>query len=387
MKMLCKAALVCCVLACSFVCIAVEEEPAPLALPFRPSAAEEIDYSQRRGEPVKIRATRQLKITAGKDHKSKNNIVAIYVGLPVVDASQDNVVIEAVDSKAAPNNVACSLDGRTLWIEYIDVEPGFVDDITITFSVDLYERRAALTSARPYDTSSPLYQRYTTYPVYDGSEAIDVNRDFQLLKAARISPAMEPVDIARRIYNYLRYALSYGKPATISEGEQAHCGTYAALFVRLCQAAGVPARRCAGFALAASDDDKLKTTVSGHNWAEFYVEGSGWIPVDPTMGDKTDSRQTYYFGAVDNARLCVSKSGYHDQLPLRYKRSAADDLLFTYDASSFERFKCPDTIQGVHRFQFRYDLPIQISVPDPYGPSLRVLSRDGMFTKPAPARR
>ena len=387
MNALCKIALGCCILTWPLVCTAAEKEPARLVLPFSPSAGEEIAHSQRRGEPVRIRAIRQLKVTAGKDHKSRNNIVAIYIGLPVVDAAQDNVIIEAIQSKATPNNVAFSLDGRTLWIEYINVEPGFEDEISITFTVDLYERRAALTSVKAYDTTSPLYQRHTVRPLYDGSAATDGNPDFKLLKAAKISTAMTPVDIARRIYHYLHYELSYGRPARILEGEVAHCGTYADLFVRLCQAAGVPARRCAGFAFAVSDDDKQETSVSGHNWAEFYVEGSGWIPVDPTMGDKQDMRKAYYFGAVDNAPLFVSKSGYHEQLPLRYKRSAGDDLLFTYDASSFDRFKCPETIQGVHRFQFRYDLPIQISVPDPYGPSLTVLSRQGMFSKPGPTRR
>ena len=109
--------------------------------------------------------------------------------------------------------------------------------------------------------------------------------------------------------------------------------------------------------------------MSGHNWAEFYVEGIGWIPVDPTMGDKNDSRKQYYFGAMDNARLCVSKSGCHDILPLWYKTSVQGELIFTQDASNFKPFKYPETIQGVHRFQYRFDKPIQISVPDPYGPS------------------
>lgn len=331
-----------------------------------------------------MKAVRRLQITAGRNHQSNNNIVAIYIGLPVVDAAQDNVVIEAVEStRAEPQNMALSVDGGTLWVEYINVEPGFTDEITITFSIDLYERHASFGDIKPYNTQSLLYQRYTAHRIYDGSEVTDDenNSEFKLLNEANITPGMNSFAKAKRIYNYLHHRLSYGRPAAIAGGATVHCGTYADLFVRLCRAAGVPARRCAGFAFDSPADDPDKTVVSGHNWAEFYIEPIGWIPVDPTMGDKKDKRKAYYFGTVDNARLCVSKSGFHDRLPLRYKTSADGPLIFTGDASDFEPFKCPDTIQGVHRFQYRYDKPIQISVHNPYGPSLTVLSRQGAFTK------
>ena len=364
--------------------------PNTLKLPLIPVAREPIDYSQRRGNPVTIKAVRKLKVLAGKDHQSRKNIVAIYVGLPIVDSSQDNVIIEDIKSKRAnPQNMGLSLDGNTLWVEYIDVEPGFIDEITIRFSVDLYERRAMLTNSKPYDTNSALYQSYTRRPFYDGTTppAESESSEFQLLKAAKILPTMDPVAKAKRIYNYLHRELSYGRPAKILSGGKPHCGNYADLFVRLCQTVGVPARRCAGFAFGVSPEDSHKTIVSGHNWAEFYLEGIGWIPVDPTIGDKNDRRKGYYFGSIDNARLCISKSGYHDQLPLLYKDSADSELVFTNDASSFKSFKYPDTIQGVHRFQYRFDSPIQISVPDPYGPSLTVLSRQNMFTKPVVKKR
>jgi hypothetical protein len=87
---------------------------------------------------------------------------------------------------------------------------------------------------------------------------------------------------------------------------------------------------------------------------------------------------------VDNARLCVSKEGGHDLLPLWYKTSAQAELTFTRDASDFKPFKYPNTIQGVHRFQYRFDRPIQISVPDPYGPSLTIVSIQGNLKKPNP---
>lgn len=52
-----------------------------------------------------------------------------------------------------------------------------------------------------------------------------------------------------------------------------HCWDKADVFVTLCRAAGLPARQVAGWVPA------LK---SGHVWTEVYLEGQGWLPVDPT---------------------------------------------------------------------------------------------------------
>lgn len=367
--------------------------PSQFQLPFKPTAREPVDYKQRKGSSLRIRATRQIKVLAGKWHKSKNNIVAVYIGLPIVDSAQDNVVIEHVESKMADtSNVIFSARGDSLLVEYFNVKPGFSDIISLTFTVDIYERRANLTGAEPYNKKNPLYQRYTQDRSYAKVSPANGEPNPILQKhltKASVRNDADPINKALRIYKYLGRKLSYGsfqgpgkRPADIIEGKKAHCGEYAFLFVKLCREAGVPARRCAGFAFAENAQNKNDTSVSGHNWAEFYVEGIGWIPVDPTMGDKSDSRKQYYFGGLDNARLCVSKGGFHDRLPLWYKTSHDGELIFTQDASDFKPFKHPNTIQGVHRFQYRFDLPIHISVPDPYGPSLTILSKQGKIRKP-----
>jgi hypothetical protein len=302
----------------------------------------------------------------------------------MIDEAQDNVIIEDVKSKQ--NNayhMAFSPDAHTLWIQYIDVEPGFSDELSLTFSVDLNERRATIANMQPYDRESPLYKRYTSPLLYTHSSVTEgeENQDFKFLRAAKVLTDMNPILKSKRIYDYIHKKLAYGQPTDILNGTRAHCGIYASLFVKLCQVAGVPARRCAGFAFGDHPESNEKG-VAGHNWAEIYLEGVGWIPIDPTMGDKSDIRKRYYFGAIDNARLCISKSGFHDQLPLCYKTSADGDIIFTHNASDFKAFKHPDTIQGVHKFQYRFDWPIHITVPDRYGESLTVLSRHGQFTKP-----
>jgi tetratricopeptide (TPR) repeat protein len=61
----------------------------------------------------------------------------------------------------------------------------------------------------------------------------------------------------------------------------AECRGYTILFVALCRAAGVPARPVWGLAMLPPKPESPGGDYSSHNFAEVYIPGSGWIPVDP----------------------------------------------------------------------------------------------------------
>jgi transglutaminase-like putative cysteine protease len=56
-----------------------------------------------------------------------------------------------------------------------------------------------------------------------------------------------------------------------------------------------------------------------HYWAEFWIDGFGWIPVDPAMGASAqhngavpasfviNENQISYFGNIDNQRIAFSR--------------------------------------------------------------------------------
>lgn len=75
------------------------------------------------------------------------------------------------------------------------------------------------------------------------------------------------------------------------------------MFIALCRSAGIPARPQVGFWV------KEKNQV--HVWAEFYIPNIGWIPADPSLGDKGKKEQ--YFGQIENlnARIVVANSFDH----------------------------------------------------------------------------
>lgn len=67
----------------------------------------------------------------------------------------------------------------------------------------------------------------------------------------------------------------------IKEGGSAEFGN---LFVALMRASGIPARRVSGWGRRFEKGEELFMQRFSHGWAEFYMPGHGWIPVDPAWG-------------------------------------------------------------------------------------------------------
>jgi transglutaminase-like putative cysteine protease len=91
------------------------------------------------------------------------------------------------------------------------------------------------------------------------------------------------------------------------------CGDIHSVFVALARSAGVPSREI--FGIRMPKDKEGDMTKAQHCWAEFYMPGYGWVPVDPSdvlkaMIEKktTDRNQVkdlinYFFGAVEENRI------------------------------------------------------------------------------------
>jgi transglutaminase-like putative cysteine protease len=89
---------------------------------------------------------------------------------------------------------------------------------------------------------------------------------------------------------------------------------YAHLFISCCRTLGVPARFVSGYLCS---DGPGAAKISGHAWAETWVEGAGWMFFDVAS-------------PVSNARAHVRVAVGLDQLdaaPVRAMRKGADDDL------------------------------------------------------------
>lgn len=102
------------------------------------------------------------------------------------------------------------------------------------------------------------------------------------------------------------------------------CEDYAALFVALSRSAGIPARIVNGYADPQGQGEIWNIPAGKvfplkgyrHSWAEFYLAGIGWVPVDPTM-NIYDSRLTYFASLPRPSHLAQN---YEDQnIRVRYQ--------------------------------------------------------------------
>lgn len=109
----------------------------------------------------------------------------------------------------------------------------------------------------------------------------------------------DPYEITGAIIDYINEYYDYWKDGAIVEydGKGAlwtamttigRCSELSYLFVALCRAAGIPARELRGLTLQRDEKEP-----GYHQWAEVYLAGIGWVPVDPTWNlglEKRDDR-------------------------------------------------------------------------------------------------
>ena len=80
-----------------------------------------------------------------------------------------------------------------------------------------------------------------------------------------------------------------------------NCTDFHSLFISLARASGIPARFEMGVPLP---EDTASGPIPGyHCWAEFFLEGRGWIRVDASEAWKHPELHEQYFGTYVPNRL------------------------------------------------------------------------------------
>ncbi len=118
------------------------------------------------------------------------------------------------------------------------------------------------------------------------------------------------------------------------------CADISSIYVALARAAGVPTREILGLRTGKQANQDVSTWQ--HCWAEFYLPGYGWVPVDPAdvrkamlIGKlKLDDPEVaelrdYFWGRVDQYRIRLSE-GRDLQLNPPQQGSAINYLMYPY---------------------------------------------------------
>jgi transglutaminase-like putative cysteine protease len=173
-----------------------------------------------------------------------------------------------------------------------------------------------------YNRSNPEYAKYIR-----ADKLIEADNQ-AIINIARKLAGNEssPYRIARLYYEYVNDYMNYqpidgiGGALFALKNGYGECGDYAALFVALCRASGIPARPVVG-------RWAMPENGSYHVWAEFYLQDVGWVPVDPSFGPKNNADT---FGNLDNNLIIFNKAYDISLVPKPQWISQSADLFQTY---------------------------------------------------------
>ena len=126
----------------------------------------------------------------------------------------------------------------------------------------------------------------------------------------------DPLHKARAFYDFITKNMQYTYmpdyfvlsqiPQTCALDYNGDCGVFALLFITLCRCARIPAQWQSG-------NTAEPNFIGSHDWARFYVEPYGWLPVDPSYGVSAnrqgcEERRQFYFGNLDPFRMIANRA-------------------------------------------------------------------------------
>jgi transglutaminase-like putative cysteine protease len=139
---------------------------------------------------------------------------------------------------------------------------------------------------------------------------VPINDRFRALAAEITRGKNGDVEKAYAIYDYVFHNLRYDKSGEgwgrgdamwACDSKHGNCTDFHSLFIALMRAEKIPARFEIGFPLP---EGKSDGEIPGyHCWAEFYVGGLGWVPVDISEAWKNPAKHDFFFGSLDTNRV------------------------------------------------------------------------------------
>ena len=131
-------------------------------------------------------------------------------------------------------------------------------------------------------------------------------------KPSRDNPIKLGWSLYERVDDHMRYDKSqpgYGNGDVLwaCDSGFGNCTDFHSLFISLARGQDLPARFEIGFPLPPT---RGEGTIGGyHCWAQFHVDGHGWVPTDISEADKHPELKNYYYGNLteDRVQLTVGR--------------------------------------------------------------------------------
>ncbi|MHB8163204.1 MAG: transglutaminase-like domain-containing protein [Methanoregula sp.] len=273
------------------------------------------------GEPVRYTGLGEISIP--REELPKTGTFKLWMPLPVDIGSQTNVTIISVEPARYVKSSTGT--GADIGLVYLEVPLEEFNDpflnVTTRFSFIQHEQRFTIdpVKVKPYNTNDPEYLKYTK-----ASNNIALTPEMKMKAQEIVGNETNPYLQAQKIYwsivdtfPYSHAPHSWINAMKIPEStymlttDIGDCGTQSVYFAALCRSLGIPARAPGGYQM-------IEGKAGTHFWAEYYLEGYGWIPVDVTAAEGADwshnataddrhRYKEYFFGSLDPYRYIIQK--------------------------------------------------------------------------------
>ncbi len=140
-----------------------------------------------------------------------------------------------------------------------------------------------------------------------------IDDEVKKIAAASVGDEEDAFAAGRKLYDTVLSRMAYdknvpgwGKGDTLRACEvgKGHCTDCHSLFMSLVRSRGIPARFHMG--LPFKKDVYQELGRKYHCWAEFFVSGKGWVPVDISEAWKAKEKIDYFFGNLDENRVTLT---------------------------------------------------------------------------------
>lgn len=122
----------------------------------------------------------------------------------------------------------------------------------------------------------------------------------------------------------MEYSTIKNIPEYAIENKKGDCGQVALLLITMLRYKGIPAHWQSGWMMHPGE-------VNLHDWAEYYIEGAGWIPIDVSFGradtDNSLLPKRFFLSGMDSYRLYINSDYSGSFFPeKKYPRSETVDF-------------------------------------------------------------
>ena len=183
-------------------------------------------------------------------------------------------------------------------------------DVVLRFTAIRREHKVVLDSAALHNVTASASHDSNLQRYLEPDKLVPLNGTIAELAKEHTAGDTTALQKARHIYDYVLATMRYDKSGEgwgrgdaiwACTSKRGNCTDFHSVFIGMMRSSGIPARFEIGFPLP---EGKSEGDIPGyHCWAEFYLAGVGWVPVDASEGWKNPGKRDFFFGAHDTNRV------------------------------------------------------------------------------------